>query len=186
MHYSIFAHGLESSPGGTKAMYLKERYDTFSPKLYNLIPSDQVDALEEAIGRSEQSVLIGSSLGGLVSLGVTNRCPDRIAHLVLLAPAVSCHRREDAFEEAEKTRPGIRAEALGMQRLSVPETVPTTIIHGIEDDVVLAEDVMALAARSSSVRALFTHDDHTLSGSRDLILSTVGRVVSGADPLVFS
>ena len=181
---TIFAHGLESSPGGTKAVYLKEHFGTFSLQLYDLVLSFQVDVLEEALARSEQSVLIGSSLGGLASLGVANRCPDRIAHLVLLAPAVSCHRREDAFEEAEKSRPGIREEAIEMQKLSVPAMIPTTIIHGLEDEIVLAEDVLSLGARSPSARLVFVHDDHPLSGSRDLILSTIGRAVAGSDPLI--
>ncbi|MCP4673947.1 MAG: hypothetical protein GY854_00190 [Deltaproteobacteria bacterium] len=186
MPRTIFAHGLESSPGGTKAVYLKERFGTFSPRLYHLVLSFQVDALEEALARSERSILIGSSLGGLASLGVANRCPDRITHLVLLAPAVSCNRREDAFKDAEKSRPGIREEAIEMQKLSVPETIPTTIIHGIEDDVVLTEDVLSLGARSPSARLVFVHDDHPLSGSRNLILSTVGRAVTGADTLILS
>ncbi|MCP4605954.1 MAG: hypothetical protein GY847_36480 [Proteobacteria bacterium] len=185
MHKVIFAHGLESSPNGTKATYLREHFGAIAPPLYHLGLFDQVDALEKALPKDKKCILVGSSLGGLAVLGTAVRQPDRIAHLLLLAPAVSTRRHEEAFNEAEQTRPGLRREALKLTELSIPENVSSTIIHGIEDEVVYTEDVVSLSTRSLSARLILLHDDHTLSNSKSIILSVVSRVATDSDPLVF-
>ena len=184
MRRIIFAHGLMSSPDGTKATFLREQFGAHAPALFHLGLKAQVDALESELAADNRSVVVGSSLGGLAGLGLANRCPERIAHLVLLAPAVSVFRHEDAFEEVEKERPGLHAEAVELARLPIPHSVPASIIHGMEDDVVLFEDVVALAARSPSARLVLVHDDHQLTGSRDLILSVVGKTAADGDSLM--
>jgi pimeloyl-ACP methyl ester carboxylesterase len=185
MRRVVFAHGLESSPDGTKATYLKESVGAVSPLLRHLGLAGQVDALEKALkSHRRRSVLVGSSLGGLAALGVANRAPERISHLVLLAPAVSSWRHEDAFKEAEKQRPGLSHEAVEMARLHIPKSIPTTVIHGMEDDMVAAEDVVALVQRSRGASLILVHDEHQLTGSRKLILSVVNQVARDADPLI--
>ncbi len=184
MYQVIFAHGLESSPGGTKATYLGEHFGAITPPLRHLNLPGQVDALEQELALGDKSIVVGSSLGGLAALGVANRFPARIEHLVLLAPAVSSYRKPEAFDDTEKTRPGLREEALEMAELSVPQSIPATIIHGIDDEVVFAEDVVKLCRRSSSARLVLVRDDHFLVRARELIVSVVGRAAKGQDPLV--
>ncbi|MDJ0764445.1 MAG: YqiA/YcfP family alpha/beta fold hydrolase [Myxococcota bacterium] len=184
MHAVIFAHGLDSSPGGTKASYLRERFGTVTPPLRDLGLAAQADTLAALAHQHQPCILVGSSLGGLAALGAAVRVPTgHIAHLVLLAPAVSAWRNKGAFQAAEQTRPGLLAEALRMEQLSIPETIAATLIHGIEDDVVCADDVIALAVRSRSSRLVLIHDDHRLAQSKALILSVIGAVASGQDPL---
>jgi pimeloyl-ACP methyl ester carboxylesterase len=185
MRKVVFAHGLASSPDGTKAVYLRERFGATAPALFHLGLGAQVDALEAELSSGEAAVLVGSSLGALAGLGVANRQPRLVSHLVLLAPAVSIRRHEDAFRDAERDRPGLFAEAVELAKLSVPPEVPATIIQGFEDDVALFEDAAALAARSPSSRLVLVHDDHQLTGSKELILSVVGRAASGLETVIF-
>ena len=186
MYPVIFAHGLESSPKGTKASYLRERFGAVSPELGKLSLEGQVDALEDELVSRDKNVLVGSSLGGLAAIGAAHKAADSIAHLVLLAPAVSAWRHRDVFKDAERIRPGLREKALELSRLSIPESTPCTIIHGFEDDVVYCEDVVGLAARSPSARLILVHDDHPLRRSASLILSVVDQVANSRDPIVVS
>ena len=180
----VFAHGLESSPGGTKATYLKEEFGAFTPPLFELGLKEQVGALNLALEERKPCVLVGSSLGGLASLGAVNKDSTLVSHLVLLAPAVGVHRHKDAFKEAEKTRPGLRAEAMEIATLSIPKTIPTTIIHGIHDEVVNKNDVVDLSTRSPSSTLILVQDDHMLKESKNLIISVIGRVSLGKNPIV--
>jgi pimeloyl-ACP methyl ester carboxylesterase len=182
MHKVVFAHGMESSPAGTKAAYLRKRFQARTPDLGSLGLEAQVRAVSALIGE-ERAVLVGSSLGALTALGVAQERRARIAHLVLLAPAVG---RFDAsrFAEAEKKRPGLYRELCAFAELSIPEEIPATIMHGLEDELIDPDAVVALAARSPSARLLLVHDDHSLTGSEALILSVVERAARGLDPFV--
>lgn len=183
MRRVLFAHGLSSSPGGTKATYLKERFGAVSPPLFELGLGAQAEALCDLLKDGEPAVLVGSSLGGLAALGAAARCPEKIAHLLLLAPAVGTRVHEEAFIEAEKKRPGLRREVLRFSELSVPPEIPATIIHGLADIVVRAEDVLDLCRRSPSSRLVLIHDDHPLSSSKELILKVASRVATGREAL---
>ncbi len=84
----IFAHGMEGSPDGTKATFLKEKFDTISPWLGELNMMQQVDALRRAILPDDKALVVGSSLGALSVLGLAIESPQRIQHLIMLAPAM--------------------------------------------------------------------------------------------------
>jgi len=169
----VFAHGLEGSPQGTKAMYLRERFDAIAPWLGELDLPGQVEALQKALPTAGTAVVVGSSLGGLAALGLANRCPDRIHHLVLLAPAVGMERHKDEHPDVEAKRPGLFDQAGRFSTLSVPPGLPCTIIHGMEDSMVRFEEVLALAKRSPSSWLILVHDDHPLLNAKDLICSVV-------------
>lgn len=179
----IFAHGLKSSPKGTKAIYLRQELGAVAPALFELSPHAQAKKLGTLLGH-EPAVLVGSSLGGLAALEAANLFARRVSHLVLLAPAVGTGRHEEAFVEDEQTRPGLRREVVEIGGLAVPKDVPATIIHGVEDDVVDTNDVLDLFRRSPSARLILVHDDHPLTRSKDLILSVVRRAAAGPDRLV--
>ena len=122
---------------------------------------------------------VGSSLGGLTALGFAVRHAKRTRHLVLLAPAVGMHRYASVSPEVELKRPGLFEQSATFGALSVPPSIRTTVIHGLQDDVIHKEDVIDLVERSPSATLLLVHDDHTLSMSRELILHVVERAVSG-------
>jgi len=184
MHPIFFAHGMESSPQGTKAVYLREAFGATSPWLGELGLPAQVSALAEAIGARRPAVLVGSSLGGLAALGLAVEHPDRLAHLILLAPAVGMERHAPDHPEAERLRPGIFEQGRQFGELAIPPGVATTVIHGLGDEVIRTADVLQLVERSPSARLLLVHDDHSLHGSGPLIREVVSRASRGIDPLI--
>lgn len=175
----VFAHGLEGSPDGTKATYLRDKLGAVTPWLGEFNLEEQVGALEKEIPKGSDALLVGSSLGGLAALGFAVRHPGRIRHLVLLAPAVGMHRYASVDTEVEQKRPGLFEQSRKFGALSVPPSIRTTVIHGLQDDVIHKDDVIALVERSPSATLLLVHDDHTLSQSRELILNVVERAARG-------
>ena len=175
----VFAHGLEGSPDGTKATYLRDKLGAVTPWLGEFNLDDQVGALEKEIPQGSDAVVVGSSLGGLAALGFAVRHSDRIRHLVLLAPAVGMHRYASVSPEVEQKRPGLFEQSKKFGALSVPPSIRTTVIHGLNDEVIARQDVIDLVERSPSATLLLVHDDHTLSSSRELILHVVERAMSG-------
>lgn len=167
----VFAHGMEGSPAGTKATYLREQLGAVTPWLGEMGLDEQVEELARAVTAIGPTVVVGSSLGGLAALGLCASRPELVSHLVLLAPAVGMHRFEGIHHEVEDRRPGLLARSRHFSGLSVPSQVPATVIHGMEDEVILTPDVISLVERSPSASLILVHDDHSLGKSRDLILS---------------
>lgn len=183
MRTVVFAHGLEGSPDGTKATYLRRELGAVSPWLGELDLAGQVEALVAAIGDRGPAVVVGSSLGGLAALGLAASRPELISQLVLLAPAVGMARRAELHPEVEQRRPGLFDESRRFSELAVPAAVRATVIHGLEDDAIRLDDVLDLVRRSPSARLILVHDDHPLHGSRELILAAVRRAAEDRDPL---
>ena len=104
MRRIVFLHGMESSPDGTKATYLREKFGAVSPALRHLGLRQQVDSASKYLHKKNKTVVVGSSLGGLAALGLVNRYANQIAHLVLLAPAVGSFLRSSFAEEEKKRR----------------------------------------------------------------------------------
>jgi pimeloyl-ACP methyl ester carboxylesterase len=184
VHPVVFAHGLEGSPQGTKAVFLREELGAVSPWLGELSLAGQVEALAAAIGDRGPAVLVGSSLGGLAALGLAAARPESLVHLVLLAPAVGMARRAELRPEVEQRRPGLFDESREFSSLAVPAHLPATVVHGLDDDVIRLADVLDLVRRSPSARMILVHDDHPLHASRDLILALVRRAALDRDPLL--
>lgn len=181
----VFAHGMESSPGGTKATYLGEQLGAVTPDLSTLGLADQVAELARALERlGPPGVVVGSSLGGLTALGLAARHPALLARLVLLAPAVNVRIPPDRAREIDARRPGLVAEMARFSELSIPPAIPTVVIHGLADDVVETARVLDLVQRSPAARLLLVHDDHPLTNSRELILSVTAASARGDDPLI--
>jgi pimeloyl-ACP methyl ester carboxylesterase len=170
----LFLHGLEGSPQGHKATWLRSAgFEVTAPALATgaILPLLSVgmpplpeatfaEALATARAALEQArpeVLVGSSFGGglaveLVHRGVFN------GPLVLLAPA--------ATRLFGRTRlPGGHGRAL--------------VLHGRADDVVPVGDSVALASRSpGEVHLCLVDDDHRLAASVDA--GVLGRLVRAA------
>ncbi|HUT78406.1 MAG TPA: alpha/beta fold hydrolase [Polyangia bacterium] len=179
----VFAHGLEGSPEGTKATYLRETLGAIAPWLGESILDDQVRILAETVGNDGPAVVIGSSLGGLAALGLACRRPELVRRLILLAPAVGTAHLIAAHPEVEARRPGLAAEVARFSELTIPEPVPAHIVLGIHDELIRLEDVLALHVRSPSARLSLVHDDHALGRSRALILS-LAREEIAANPVI--
>jgi fermentation-respiration switch protein FrsA (DUF1100 family) len=145
----VFSHGKESGPWGSKITALAE---TARSEGYNVESVDYqgVDSAEDRIARLADAckglqgelVLVGSSLGGYVSLASAGLLHARA--LFLMAPAIYIPElpplRDNMFD------------------------CPIAIVHGWSDEVVPVEDSIRFAREHGSSLTI-VHDDHRLHRS---------------------
>ena len=139
----MFIHGLESSGQGFKGQLLRGVCeDLVAPDFVGSF-EERMSALEPMLQGGETWILVGSSFGGLMAATWTCRHPQRVAQLILLAPAL--HYPD--FAEA------------GFE----PIDVPTLHVHGTKDSVVPLEAVRPVAKRVFQDWTLReVDDDHQL------------------------
>ena len=161
---TAFLHGLDSSPGGTKAVLLKRRYpDIIVPSLPPDL-NERLNIIENVF--DAPLLLIGSSLGGLTAIMYAMKHPAGVRAMVLMAPAVGSRCRDI---------PGSREEGL-LESLHIPETVPAVIVAGLRDELIPVSAIRGLIHRSPCQEAIHLHevdDDHNLHGSLDLMLQSI-------------
>jgi pimeloyl-ACP methyl ester carboxylesterase len=171
-----------------------ECLDCRQPSMEQLSLEAIVAHAQRALGRvTRPAWVVGSSLGGLAALHLALR-DHRVRGLMLLAPAFELVSRwrarlgPDAWDAWQRTgyiavddhalRRQSRVHHAFVEELDAMErargersaTVPTTIVHGIADDVVPVGGSVAYAARSGA-RLVQVDDDHELGASLDLILA---------------
>ena len=121
----IFIHGLESSGQGFKAKFLRKifpeiltpDFKPYTPKLsYQALLSERMTQLKSILEVKSLWILIGSSFGGLMGALYTCKYPEKVLHLILLAPA-------------------LLSPELNPNKFN-PINVPVTIYHGKNDSVV--------------------------------------------------
>lgn len=144
----LFLHGLESKPGGTKALALKEAgYEVLNPAL----PKEPFDIAckiaQDVIYTEKPGVIVGSSRGGAVAMNVDSLGAKR----VLIAPA--------------------------WKKFGISSVVPksTVILHSPQDDIVDYEDSVSLA-KECGANLITIGTDHRMSSSE--VLNKIVEVVS--------
>ncbi len=151
----IFSHGHLSSPSSEKIrrltpLALDEGWKVEAPdyRPWQDDPHGRVAHLESRLSaNAKPSVLVGSSLGGLVSLAAAEKMP--VAGLFLMAPAL--------FME-DRVPGGVIREAYQ------PLTGQLCVVHGWQDDIVPPEGSVKFArALGASLHLL--PDDHSLHAS---------------------
>jgi len=168
MKHIIYLHGFASSAKGTKAQYLRPRLEVMPDVVFHAIemaptPIDfTYQTVTGMINRLRQYILdrelaevslIGSSMGGLVSLNYAHRFPG-VTRLLLLAPALTYISGDrvgmPVAEWQEKGAGEIFHYGLNQSVLlrsdfeedgrfyqtTSPPPVPITILHGTKDEVV--------------------------------------------------
>jgi hypothetical protein len=154
----VFAHGLEGHPEGTKASALRAAgMEVLAPDCRGCALAERISRVGAALDQQPGAILVGSSYGGLAAAWIASRRPEVVGALVLLAPALSL--REAPVEDPEQ--------------LVVPPSVPTTIVHGLGDDVIPVAVSRALVARCPHVRLVEVPDRHELRGSLPRIVEEV-------------
>jgi len=149
-NYKIyFSHGKESGPFGRKitamikiAESLKIDYESIDyTKSKN--PEHRIEILLNSItNKDEEIILVGSSMGGYVAANVAEKIKPKA--LFLMAPAF--------YLGAYKN-----------QKYDLKE-IETLIIHGLQDDIVPAENSLKFA-KNNLCDVYYINDNHSLSNS---------------------
>ncbi len=139
----MFIHGLHSSGSGFKGRFFKSLFPALhSPDFIGPI-EDRMIQLETLILKSDDWVLIGSSLGGLMAAVIAGRFPERVKKLILLAPALRYTEYDGGY----------------LRDVSCP----VVIYHGKNDDVVSLPEAREVANRIFDDLSFHeTDDDHLL------------------------
>jgi hypothetical protein len=120
----LFLHGLESKPGGSKAVYLSDKgHEVLNPALPRSSFPESVAIAQQVVDEESPDVIVGSSRGGAVAMSVDPHG----ARLVLVAPA--------------------------WKNYGVSSTVPsdTIVIHSPADDIVPFEDSREIKGASAVI-----------------------------------
>jgi pimeloyl-ACP methyl ester carboxylesterase len=147
----VLMHGLEGSPSGSKASYLRTRFPTLiTPDGRGLPLAERIEQLREATAAGTDWIGVGSSYGGLALTAFVQSEASRFRALLLLAPALIV------------TEPPVDDP----NSLVIPPDLPTTIMHGVHDAVVPLSISYELAARSGDhVSVVELDDTHPLRNS---------------------
>jgi pimeloyl-ACP methyl ester carboxylesterase len=143
----LFLHGLESGPHGSKYQALRWMFgDVLAPDCSGVKDETQrLDIIQQQLEKEKEPVMVvGSSMGGLMALLLHQASPEKVAGMVLCAPAIH------------------RPAAIN---LDVEKLPPTIVIHGTADTVVPFNCSAVFGDRLVAV-----DDDHRLSSSMPEIL----------------
>jgi predicted peptidase len=146
----LFLHGLESGPHGSKYQALTWMFgDVLAPDCTGVKDESQrLSIIQQALeAEKEPVIVVGSSMGGLMALLLHQASPDKVAGMVLCAPAI--HRP-------------------AANNLDIEKLPPTIVIHGKADTVVPFDCSLIFEKRLIAVDY-----DHRLSNSMPDILKAV-------------
>src|SRR6185436_1704420 len=124
----IYLHGSESDSNSGKARLFREWFPGMLTPDFTGSFDERMAQLRSILSDKHDWTLIGSSLGGLMGTIFTLDHEAQVHKLILLAPALML--------DPLPTRPQPE-----------PVSVPTVIIHGSADEVVLLEPVREIAQR---------------------------------------
>lgn len=140
-----FLHGLESSGNGTKGIFFREKFPHIKRPDFDGDLTARLEQLEKLCAGEKKITLIGSSFGGLMAGCFTENNRERVARLILMAPALNF---------ADYTPP-LR-----------PIDVPTLLLIGKRDEVTPRDPVVRLAQTTfSHLTVWISDDDHMLHNS---------------------
>ena len=159
LSYVVFSHGKESGPLGSKIQCLMAVAEELGLKTISIdyrecaSADERVALLNENLNNLDiplnQVVLVGSSMGGYVSMVVANEQP--VAGLFLMAPAL-----------------WMTAEEYMVQSYT-PKTPHIEITHGMLDDTVPYENSIRFTKEHDGTILHLVPDDHRLKASHDFL-----------------
>jgi len=193
----LYLHGLASSPLSTKAQVFGERlgglgYEVLCPDLneedFGGLTTTRAVTLATGLARelTPPILIFGSSFGGRVAARVAEALPDRVAGLVLMAPAfffehvwrqtLDADARlrwqetgelpvdHPAYEGVVGLGYGFLEDALATDGLpTLPPDLPVLVFHGASDAVVPFADSVQFSAAHGGARLVALDSDHELN-----------------------
>ena len=204
----LYLHGFASSARSSKAAFFASKLrevgveletpDLNEPDFSTLTISRMVEQVGRGIGsHPEPVVLIGSSLGGFVAVQVAARHPDRVARLVLLAPALDFGGNRmrslgDVGLDEWKRRDRLDVFHYGYGRMmpvhyqlyedarrydcvAAALSMPIQVFQGRRDDAVDPDSVERWSRARPNVELHMLDDDHQLTASVGLIWEEMKR-----------
>jgi len=148
----IFSHGKESGPWGSKISHLAEiarqhEYEVDSVDYQGISdPDDRVTHLIKALENESKAILVGSSMGGYVSLIAAEQV--QVEAIFLLAPALYI--------------PGYDNQEYTAHNQSIE------IVHGWSDDIIPPEHSIRFARKANCSLHLIP-GDHRLNSSIEAV-----------------
>lgn len=159
LSYVVFSHGKESGPLGNKIQRLMAVAEKFGLKTKSIdyrgcaTADERASLLNDYLNKLDiplnQVVLVGSSMGGYVSMVVANEQP--VAGLFLMAPALWMTAEEYTIQSYTPKPPHIE------------------ITHGLLDDTVPCENSIRFAREHEGTILHLVPDDHRLKASHDFL-----------------
>lgn len=202
----IYLHGFASSSHSGKATYFGQRLrargvelqtpDLNLPDFSTLTVTRMLEQVGTLIdGARDPVTLIGSSLGGFVAVLAAARWPDRVTHLVLMAPALD-------FSDQGLAGPGgadlgdwkrtgrldvfhfgygrvmpihyqLYEDARRYDAMNADLRMPILVFQGRRDSAVDPKTVEQWSRRRPNVELHMLDDDHQLTSSIDYIWTSV-------------
>jgi uncharacterized protein len=211
---AFYLHGFASGPHSSKAAWLRERLaahgiamhcpDFNTPDFSTLTISRMLDQLGGELSTWPEPVaLMGSSLGGTLAILAADRFSDRIARVVLLAPAVMFAKAGHHLLPPERIDEWRRKGALpffhyadNRERLlnfsfyedsvtydpfGATLAQPTLIFQGLHDRSVDASTVEQFARGRPNVTLSLLEDDHQLIASLPRIWNDVAPFLGAGE-----
>lgn len=204
----IYLHGFASSARSGKASFLGTRFrergipfeapDLNLPDFSTLTVTRMLQQTGELLAAAAQPVtLIGSSLGGFVAVHAAATWPDKVARLVLMAPALD-------FSDQGLSGPGgadlnewrrtgwlnvfhfgygrvmrvhyeLYADARRYDAMTAVLPMPVIVFQGRRDRAVDPASVERWASRRPNVTLHMLDDEHQLANSLDFIYQQIPR-----------
>ena len=162
-NHLIYLHGSDSNSNSGKARLFREWFPGMTTPDFTGGFSERMEQLIPILENKAAWVIIGSSYGGLMGAVFTCEHPTQVRKLILLAPAL-LRDSSNAYLDPLTGEYLVYLKKSKYHLQSV--SVPTIIVHGMEDDIVPLEPVRETA------QTLFTdltyyvvHDDHRLQKS---------------------
>jgi predicted esterase YcpF (UPF0227 family) len=172
-----YIHGYLSSPNSTKATLFKKtlnakpiKYRDCPPE--ELIISDCIKRIKDEIKNNEDTILIGSSLGGF--LAAKTALMYTVKKIIILNPAIipigyDLKKIKDMPYEIIKD---MQDESLFKEKI----TSEITIFIGTNDDVV--PNLWPLEfAKAQEAKIHFLHDDHSLTRYLNQLPSLIKNII---------
>lgn len=187
----LYLHGWGSSPKSRKAIVFQQRYpsldflvpDLNQPDPARLALSDHLERIAAWIPGDEETVIIGSSFGGLTALWLAEQLP-QVRKLVLLAPALQLQGEirkrlggillrywrlfgtmpmyHGHYKRTIFVRHRLWTDLAQYPDAALRRELPTLLIHGQLDEVIPVLNARKFARERPWIDFRQTDDDHAL------------------------